>query len=58
MLLFFTLVLQLFFYFYYFFSDMASSSGKPKATRPRPLTDEDLQNILDMLDNGDDDDGA
>ena len=37
---------------------MASSSGKRKSTRPRPLTDEDLQNFLDMLDNDDDDDGA
>ena len=37
---------------------MASSSGKQKSTRPRPLTDEDLQNFLDMLDNDDDDDGA
>ena len=37
---------------------MASSSGKRKSTRPRPLTDEDLQNFLDMLDNNDDDDGA
>ena len=36
---------------------MASSSGKRKSTRPRPLTDENLQNFLDMLDN-DDDDGA
>ena len=35
---------------------MASSSGKGKSTRPRPLTDEDLQNFLDMLDNDDDDD--
>ena len=35
---------------------MASSSGKQKSTRPRPLTDEDLQNFLDMLDNDDDDD--
>ena len=56
MLLFFTLVLQLFFYF--FVSDMASSSGKRKSTRPKPLTDEDLQNFLDMLENDDDDDGA
>ena len=37
---------------------MASSSGKRKSTRPRPLTDEDLQNFLDMLDNDDDDDGT
>ena len=37
---------------------MASSSGKRKSTRPRPLTDEDLQNFLDMLDNDDDADGA
>ena len=37
---------------------MASSSGKRKSTRPRPLTDEDLQNFLDMLDNDDDDDSA
>ena len=37
---------------------MASSSGKRKLTRPRPLTDEDLQNFLDMLDNDDDADGA
>ena len=37
---------------------MASSSGKQKSTRPRPLTDEDLQNFLDMLDNDDDDDGT
>ena len=26
---------------------MASSSGKRKSTRPRPLTDEDLQNFLE-----------
>ena len=37
---------------------MASSSGKRKSTRPRPLTDVDLQNFLDMLDNDDDDDVA
>ena len=37
---------------------MASSSGKGKPTRPRPMTDEDLQNFLDMLDNDDGDDGA
>ena len=53
-LLFFTLVLQLFFLF--FVSDVAYSSGKQKSNRPRPLTDEDLQNFLDMLDNDDDDD--
>ena len=41
-----------------FVSDMASPSGKQKPTRPRPMTDEDLQNFLDMLDNDDDDDGA
>ena len=44
--------------FLFFVSDMASSSGKRKSTRPRPLTDADLQNVLDMLDNDDDDDGA
>ena len=33
---------------------MASSSGKQKSTRPAPSTDEDLQNILDILDNDDD----
>ena len=37
---------------------MAYSSGKRKSTRPRPLTDEDLQNSLDMLENDDDDDGT
>ena len=37
---------------------MASSNGKQKSTRPRLLTDEDLQNFLDMLDNDDDNDGA
>ena len=37
---------------------MTSSSGKRKSSRPRPLTDEDLQNFLDMLDNDDDNDGA
>ena len=37
---------------------MASSSGKRKSTWPKPLTDEDLQNFLDMLENDDDDDGA
>ena len=37
---------------------MASSSGKGKSNRPRPLTDEDLKNFLDMLENDDDDDGA
>ena len=37
---------------------MASSSGKWKSNRPRPLTDEDLQNFLDTLDNDDDDDGT
>ena len=47
MLLLFTLVLQLFFCFRY-----------GKSTTPRPLTDEDLQNFLDILDNDDDDDGA
>ena len=35
---------------------MASSSGKQKSTMPRPLTNEDLQNFLDMVDNDDDDD--
>ena len=35
---------------------MASSSGKQKSTRPTPSTDEDLQNILDILDNDDDHD--
>ena len=35
---------------------MASSSGKQKSTMPRPLTNEDLQNFLDMVDNNDDDD--
>ena len=37
---------------------MASSSGKRKSTRPRLLTDEDLQKFLDMLDNDDEHDGA
>ena len=37
---------------------MASSSGKRKSSRPRQLTDEDLQNFLDILDNDDDDYGA
>ena len=37
---------------------MASFTGKQKSTRPRPLTDEDFQNFLDMLDNDDDDDGT
>ena len=44
--------------FLFFVSDMTSSSGKRKSTRPSPLADEDLQNFLDMLDNDDDDDGA
>ena len=35
---------------------MAYFSGKRKSIRPRLLTDENLQNVLDMLDNGDDDD--
>ena len=37
---------------------MASSTGKQKSNRPRPLTDEDFQNFLVMLDNDDDDDGT
>ena len=37
---------------------MASSSGKRKSSKPRQLTDEDLQNFLDILDNDDDDYGA
>ena len=37
---------------------MGSPSGKRKSTRPRLLTDEDLQNVLDILDNDDDNDGA
>ena len=37
---------------------MASSNGKQKSARPRLLTDEDLQNFLDMLDNDDDNDGT
>ena len=44
--------------FLLFVSDMTSFSGKRKSTRPRALTNEDLQNFLDMLDNDDDDDGA
>ena len=44
--------------FLLFVSDMASPSGKRKSTRPRPLTDENLQNFLDMLDKEDDDGGA
>ena len=44
--------------FLVFVSDMASSGGKQKSTRPRPLTDDDFQNFLDRLDNDDDDDGA
>ena len=35
---------------------MASSSGKQKSTMPRPMTNEDLQNFLDMVDNDDNDD--
>ena len=42
--------------FLFFVSDMASSTGKQKSTRPRSLTDEDFQNFLVMLDNDDDDD--
>ena len=53
-LLFFTLVLH--FFSIFFFSDIASSSGKQKSTRPTPSRDEDLQNILDILDNDDDHD--
>ena len=37
---------------------MASSTGKRKSTRPRRLTEEDLKNFLDVLDNDDDDDRA
>ena len=37
---------------------MASSSIKQKSARPRPLKDQDLQNVLDMLDNDNDDDSA
>ena len=33
--------------FLFFVSYMASSSGKRKSTRPRALTDEDLQNFLE-----------
>ena len=44
--------------FLFFVSDIASSSSKQKSTRPRPLTDEDFQECLDMLDNDDDNDGA
>ena len=40
----------------FFVSDMTSSSGKRKSTRPRPFTEEDFQNFLDILDNDDEDD--
>ena len=40
----------------FFVSDIASSSGKRKSTRPRPFTEEDFQNFLDILDNDDEDD--
>ena len=40
----------------FFVSDIASSSGKRKSTRPIPFTEEDFQNFLDILDNDDDDD--
>ena len=33
--------------FLFFISDMASSNGKRKSTKPRALTDEDLQNFLE-----------
>ena len=40
----------------FFVSDIASSSGKRTSTRPRPFTEEDFQNFLDILDNDDEDD--